>query len=130
VRRSATSPVYIHEAHPALWTIDDDQQTPNNLRLAYDYWGGPVITTKVVGSYADPTAEVKAKLQHGWNHSLGEIVTLLANNGLRIELLDEKRQVSWPIPFLTPLPDGEHYGWPPDQIGNLPLMYSLRARKS
>jgi SAM-dependent methyltransferase len=120
---------YLHEGHPALWAIDDDQLTPNNLRLAYDYWGGPAITTKVVGSYADPSAHVSAKVQHGWNHSLGEIVTVLASNGLRIEMLDEKRQVSWPVPFLVPLDDGERYGWPADQVGTLPLMYSLRARK-
>lgn len=120
---------YLHEAHPALWTIDDNQQTANNLLLAYDYWGGSTISTPVKGSYADTSAEVKATVQHGWNHSVGEVVTLLARNGLRIELLDEKRQLSWPMPFLVPLADGEHYGWPADQIGNLPLMYSVRARR-
>ena len=34
----------------------------------------------------------------------------------------------WPAPFLVELPNG-HYGFPDDQAGNLPLMYSLRARK-
>jgi hypothetical protein len=32
------------------------------------------------------TAAVDAKVQHGWNHSLGEIVTLLARNGLHLQL--------------------------------------------
>lgn len=120
---------YVHEAHPALWTIADEQTAPNDLRLAYDYWGGPVITTPVVGSYADPTAHVDVTVQHGWNHSLGEVVTLLAREGLRIELLDEKRELSWPAPFLVPTADGQHYGWPAGQVGTLPLMYSLRARR-
>ena len=120
---------YIHEGHPTLWTIDDDQKTPNDLRLAYDYWGGATISLPVVGSYADPTAHVDATVQHGWNHSLGEVVTLLARAGLRIELLDEKREVPWPVPWLVSRDDGESFTWPEGQVGTLPLTYSLRARR-
>jgi len=82
----------------------------------------------VEGSYADPTADVDAEVEHGWNHSLGEIVTALAGEGLVIELLDEKRVLDWPAPFLQDLGDGS-YGWPDTTGGSLPLMYSLRARK-
>jgi hypothetical protein len=67
-------------------------------------------------------------VEHGWNHSLGEIVTALADNGLVIELLDEKRVLDWPVPFLADRRDGT-YGWPEGTSGSLPLMYSLRARK-
>ena len=119
---------YIHEGHPVLWAIEEEQTAANPVTLTYDYWGGETITFPVEGSYADPAAEVDAELEHGWNHSLGEIVTLLAREGLRIELLDEKRVLDWPAPFLRDLGDG-HFGWPDDQVGNLPLMYSLRARK-
>jgi hypothetical protein len=45
-----------------------------------------------------------------------------------IELLDEKRVLDWPAPFLQELGDGS-YGWPEGIGGSLPLMYSLRARK-
>ena len=55
-------------------------------------------------------------------------MTALASNGLRIELLDEKRVLDWPANFLTKL-DDDHYGFPPGQKGTIPLMYSLRARK-
>jgi SAM-dependent methyltransferase len=119
---------YLHEAHPVLQVIDDAQRTPNDLLLAYDYWGGETLSFPVEGSYADPTVEVDAEVEHGWNHSLGEIVTLLACNGLRIELLDEKRQLGWPMPFLQELGPG-WFGLPPDQAGTLPLMFSLRARR-
>ena len=81
------------------------------------------------GSYADPEADVDAEVEHGWNHSLGEIVTVLAANGLRIELLDEKRVLDWPANFLRELDGAGHYGFPPGQTGTIPLMYSLRARK-
>jgi SAM-dependent methyltransferase len=119
---------YITEGHPVMWAIDDDQQTPNDLKLAYDYWGGETLSFPVQGSYADPTADVDAEVEHGWNHSLGEIVTLLARNGLRVELLDEKRVLEWPAPFLQDRGDGT-WGFPADQKGTFPLMYSLRARK-
>lgn len=119
---------YLHEGHPVLWAIDDDQTEPNGIRFAYDYWGGETISFPVQGSYADPTAEVDAEVEHGWNHSLGEVVTLLADNGLRIEMLDEKRELGWSASFATEVRPG-HYGLPPDQRGTFPLMYSLRARK-
>jgi len=118
---------YIHEGHPVLWALEDEQP-PGEVKLGYDYWGGETLTFPVEGSYADPTADVDADVEHGWNHSLGEIVTALAEHGLVIELLDEKRVLDWPAPFLQELGDGS-YGWPEGIGGSLPLMYSLRARK-
>jgi SAM-dependent methyltransferase len=118
---------YIHEAHPMLWAVDDAQRTPNDLHLAYPYWGGDTLTFPVEGSYADPTADVDADWEHGWNHSLGQIVTALANAGLRVEFLDEKDTVVWPVEWLERREGG--YGFPPEQVGTMPLMYSLRARK-
>ena len=120
---------YIHEGHPVMWAVDEDRTESDTLTLAYDYWGGETISFPVEGSYADPEADVDAEVEHGWNHSLGEVVTALASNGLRIELLDEKRVLDWPANFLRQLDDEGHYGFPPDQKGTIPLMYSLRARK-
>jgi SAM-dependent methyltransferase len=118
---------YIHEGHPVMWALHDEQE-PGSLRLGYDYWGGETLSFPVQGSYADETAEVDAEVEHGWNHPLGEIVTLLADNGLRIELLDEKRVLDWPQPYLRDRGDGT-WEWPEGTGGSLPLMYSLRARK-
>ena len=118
---------YIHEGHPLLWALEDEQPA-EGLAVGYDYWGGETLSFPVEGSYADPTADVDAEVEHGWNHSLGEIVTLLASNGLRIELLDEKRELDWPAPFLVDRGDGV-FVWPETMTGSLPLMYSLRARK-
>ena len=104
-----------------------DDSCPTRCALAYDYWGGETLTFPVEGSYADPDADVDADVEHGWNHSLGEIVTVLARSGLRIELLDEKRQLGWPAPFLVP--DGEgHHVWPPGMDGALPADVSPCAR--
>ncbi len=72
---------YIHEGHPVMWAVDDDQTEPNGCTLGYDYWGGETLSFPVEGSYADPEADVDAEVEHGWNHSLGEIVTALAAQG-------------------------------------------------
>jgi SAM-dependent methyltransferase len=119
---------YIHEGHPIMWSIADEQETPNDIHFGFDYWGGSALSFPVEGSYADLTAEVDAEVEHSWLHSVGEIVTLLADQGLRIEFLHEKDVVDWPVPFLVRLDDG-HYGFPPEQRERFPLMYSLRARK-
>ena len=118
---------YIHEGHPVLWALADEQPT-EALAVGYDYWGGETLSFPVEGSYADPTADVDADVEHGWNHSLGEIVTALASNGLHIDFLHEKRELEWPAPFLVDRGDGVHV-WPETMAGSLPLMYSLRAHR-
>jgi SAM-dependent methyltransferase len=118
---------YIHEAHPLLWTVAEEQETPNDLHLAFPYSSGTTLTFPVQGTYADPDADVDADWEHGWNHSLGDVINALADAAFRIEFLDEKDTVGWPVPWLVEKEDG--YGFPPDQEGTMPLMYSLRARK-
>jgi SAM-dependent methyltransferase len=119
---------YLLEGHPVFWALADEQDQPDLVKLDYDYWGGETLSFQVEGSYADRDARVDAEVEHGWNHSLGEIVTSLAQSGLRIEFLHEKPRVYWPVDWLEQREDG-HYGFPPDQPGTLPLSYSLRARK-
>lgn len=120
---------YIHEGHPLMWAVADEQRSANDLRIAFDYWGRDgTLSFPVEGSYADEGAEVDAEVEHDWLHSLGEIVTVLAAQGLRIEFLDEKPILDWPLPWLEPIGEGR-YGFPPQQRGSFPLMYTLRARK-
>ena len=120
--------LYLHEGHPVFWTLDDEQEESNPLRLAYDYWEGDVITCPVQGSYADPNAKVESPVEHGWNHGLGEVVTALTSRGLRLEFLHEHDFLSWPAPFLV-RQDWRNFGWPEGQKGRLPLMYSLKATR-
>lgn len=119
---------YMHEGHPFLWTVSDDQKVSNPIELAYDYWEGEVISSPVQGSYADPDAEVQAEADHGWNHGLGEVVTALAARGLHLEFLHEHRFVGWPVPWLVEAGEGR-YTWPEHQAGTMPLTYSLKASK-
>ena len=66
-------------------------------------------------------------MEYGWAHGLGEVVTALAGAGLQLELLHERPTLDWPVPFLVEVGDGS-YGLPEGTPGELPLMFSLRAR--
>jgi SAM-dependent methyltransferase len=106
-----------------------DEPADTALRLGYPYWSRPEpIIQHTRGSYTDPTAHVATKVHWVWPHSLGEIVTALADVGLRIELLRELPVAEWPMPFLRAADDGT-WRLPPDAGGELPLSFSLRARK-
>jgi SAM-dependent methyltransferase len=118
---------YITEFHPVMQTLDDD---PSELRVRYPYFEAKEpLTFPVVGSYADRDANVETDVEHGWQHSLGEIVTALAGAGLRIELLNELDRVCHQhFPLLEQGADG-WWHLPSSVEGQLPLMFSLRARK-
>ena len=86
------------------------------------------IASDVEGSYADVSADVKSEKEYSWQHGLGEIVTALIDAGLTIELLREYPFSAWDMGFTVEGPDDT---WvKPDSVeGELPLFYSLRARK-
>jgi len=122
---------FITEIHPVLQVFENEGVASGELRLTYPYWEhAEPLTFEVSGSYADPTADVGAQVEHGWDHGLGEIVTALIDAGLRIETLVEHPFLDWKVDFLDEDPD-EPGMWrmPPGSAGELPLMFSLRATK-
>ncbi len=120
---------YVTEIHPVAVALDDGDVKPGELRLAYPYWSHlEPLRFDVKGSYADRDAPTAGLVEYGWDHSLGEIVTALIDAGLRIDFLHEFDFVEWPLGFLVESPDGR-YRLPPGVPGQLPLFFSLRARK-
>ena len=120
---------FITEAHPVMNVFENEGVRPGELRLAYPYWEhrDPLVFP-VKGSYADPDADVGAQVEHSWDHGLGEIVTALIDAGLRIERLVEHPFLDWSTDFLVEAAPGR-YVLPPDAGGELPLMFSLLARR-
>jgi 2-polyprenyl-3-methyl-5-hydroxy-6-metoxy-1,4-benzoquinol methylase len=117
---------YVTEAHPLLWTFDDDEGV-QDLRFRYSYFGGEPLGFATQGSYADRGAEVREPMEYGWNHALGEIVTSLVEAGLHLEFLREMPFAEWPVPFLEERDDGT---WRlPEGHPDLPLFFSLKASK-
>jgi len=120
---------YITEIHPVANVFENEGVEPGELRLDYPYWSHSApLRFEVRGSYADPDAPTDGLVEHGWDHSLGEIVSALVDAGLRLEFLHELDFVEWPMDFLV---EGEDGRWrlPPGTKGELPLFFSLRATK-
>lgn len=126
---------YIHEIHPVALAFDDAPDA-RSLRLAYPYFTrAEPLELEVQGTYADRRAEVQQRTEYAWIHDLGEVVTALAEAGLRIDLLHEWPVAPWQqLPFLVRSADGGEPGagdWtlPPGSGGELPLSFTLRARR-
>jgi SAM-dependent methyltransferase len=120
---------YIAEVHPVANAFENEGVQPGELKLTYPYWEHrEPMAFPVQGSYADPTANVNATTEYGWDHGLGEIVSALTDVGLRIESLREYPFCLWRLDYLV---EGEDGRWrlPGDLDGRLPLFFSIRATK-
>ena len=121
--------LYVTEIHPVAQVFENEGVEPGELRLAYPYWSHPEpLRFEVKGSYADREAPTDGLVEYGWDHSLGEIVTSLADAGLRLEFLHEFDFVRWPVDFLVEGDDGR-WRLPAGSKGSLPLFFSLKATK-
>ncbi len=76
---------YIIDFHPIAWMFDYTV-TPPVMR--YGYQQKEAIYEESKGSYAAPDAAIKSK-EYGWNHSLGAVISSLADSGLTIKSLKE-----------------------------------------
>ena len=122
---------YILEGHPVLWSLDDDTpESPMHIGWPYFESGAP---QNPEGWYEEEDyAETGEKLQntrtYTWGHGLGEIVTALIDEGLRIEFLHEHRVLAWKAyPWMVKGDDG--WWRVPNHPERLPLMWSLRAAR-
>jgi ubiquinone/menaquinone biosynthesis C-methylase UbiE len=120
---------YVNEIHPIAQAFESEGVAVGELRLAYPYWEHIApLTFPVDGSYADRTAAIDATREHGWDHSLGEIVTALVDAGLVIRSLREYPFCEWQLDFAEHAPDGT-WRLPGDLDGRMPLSFSILAEK-
>jgi SAM-dependent methyltransferase len=121
---------YITEIHPVAQVFEDEGVEPGELVPRYPYWEHrEPLSFPVRGSYADRSAQLAATEEHGWDHGLGEIVTALIEAGLEIRSLREYPFVRWELPFLITADEGT-WRLPPTVQGELPLFFSILARKT
>ena len=120
--------LYVTEIHPVANVFADDGVAPGELRLAYPYWShAQPLTFDVRGSYADPSAATEGLVEHGWDHSLGEIVTRSSSRAAdRVPARAPVRGVAGAVPRRR---RRRAVSLPPDAGGELPLFFSLRATK-
>jgi len=118
---------YIREAHPVLWSLEDERGDPQ-LVIDRPYFEGTRPTQwDAAPSWEKDAPEVTT--HYVWSHGLGEIVSALIAAGLTIEALREHQSCLWQaLPYMV---EGEDGWWRlPDRPERLPLMYSIRARKA
>ena len=87
--------LFMREAHPMLWTLEDDR--PDDLLVVkhpYFEHADPIVD-EYPGTYVETDASFADNLSYGWNHGLGEIVTALLDNGMQITALTDHDTVPW-----------------------------------
>jgi SAM-dependent methyltransferase len=117
---------HIVDAHPFLSVFEDESDAPP-LRVRYPYFSREANYYREKGSYADREVDFVAD-SYFWQHTFEEIVGVLLRRGLVVESLREYPVVSWQaMDFMVPDDDGL---WRlPPEAGDIPLMFSLSARK-
>lgn len=116
---------YIAEYHPFSYILDDEAP---EFRISYPYFADePMQAWPVEGTYADPGADIKG-VSYEWMHTLGEVVTAVAQAGLRIEYLHEFDTTNYPFaPYMDKVGDRAYRLQ--QHAESVPLMFSLRAVK-
>ncbi len=113
---------YITEFHPITEVFGEEE-----LVITQSYFDRGPKRYDEPGTYADLSAETTNTRSVEWQHGIGDVVTALADAGLRVELLREHEFTLTPRwPFLE-RGDDRIYRMPGD-LPALPLMYSIRAR--
>ena len=116
---------YIHEIHPFVQTLDEEQADALVVRYPYFNRGAPLRFDNP-DDYASQDASFEHNETYEWSHSLGEVATSLIEAGLTIESLREHDwTVYQPLQGMTESPRNI-WRVPGDLI---PLAYSIRARK-
>ena len=114
--------LYLAEFHPLALVFAKGEQ-----RVAYPYLEHeePILIDDP-GTYADRDAPTVHNRTTEWNHGLGEVVTALVDAGLVLERLQERVTIFYD--FTGWLVERSPGVWAAPE-GELPLLYSLRARR-
>ncbi|MEU6857435.1 class I SAM-dependent methyltransferase [Glycomyces sp. NPDC046736] len=116
--------LYLAEFHPLCDALDWDTGT----RFTRDYLATDPMVDDDGGTYTDGPQDTVNNLSYQRTHPIGQVVTALAANGLRVDFLHER---DWTLfgHFGSLKPTDRGYEQPPG-TPRAPLMYSLKASKS
>jgi SAM-dependent methyltransferase len=86
--------LFVREGHPMLWALDETRT--DGLRVEYPYFERPTpLVSTEPGTYVETDATFVHNTSHSWNHGLGEVISALLNQGMRITALTEHDSVHW-----------------------------------
>lgn len=118
--------LFLREVHPVLWSVDEGRTDALTLGFPYFEQSEPLRWDDDV-TYVETARPLTATVTYEWNHGLGEIVTALLGQGLRLTMLIEHDSVPWnAVPGqMVERPDGE---WALSaEPSPAPLSYTLQA---
>ena len=120
--------LFIRDGHPMLGTLDDSR-ADGLLVVKYPYFETVGIPFSDTHSYVEHDEPLASPETLEFSHGLGEIVTALAEAGMRLTSLEEHQSAPW-----NPLGDDmEDVGGGEfrlrDRPERLPLTYTLQATK-
>ena len=77
--------LYLHDVHPVAWSLADDSR-----HLAHSYFeeAEPHVDDAAT-TYTDADRPLTHTRSYEWNHGIGEVVSALIGQGLRIDVLEE-----------------------------------------
>jgi SAM-dependent methyltransferase len=87
--------LFIREGHPMLWALGE-VRADGLLAVEYPYFEreAPLVWTDG-GTYVETDATFLHNTTQEWNHGLGEVVSALLRQGMRITGLKEHESVPW-----------------------------------
>lgn len=119
--------VQVIDMHPTLWVFDEEERS-TELHVRYSYFSHDVLPWQERGSYAAPQADFEA-VSYSWQHTFEELIGSLVGVGLAIESLREYPLIAWQhMQFMVPAEEAGLWRMPAD-AGDIPLMFSISARK-
>ncbi len=116
--------LYLAEFHPFTDVFGDDDLT---VEHGYFHREEPTVWEDS-GTYADLEAETVRNRSFEWSHTLSDVVNAVIGAGLPVELLNEHDYTLFPRWPILEKSGFDTYRLP-EGTPNLPLMYSLRARR-
>jgi len=121
--------LFIREGHPMLWALDEKYgETDGLLVVDYPYFEteAPMVFDEP-GTYVPTDAQFTSNRTVNWNHGLGEIVTALIAEGMRITELSEHDSGPWdPLPGMTE-EFGDREFRLKERRARVPFTYTLQA---
>lgn len=111
------------EFHPVLDMFSEDFS-----RIEYAYFNLGAIIEEIQGTYADRNAPIRNK-SVSWTHPLSEVIGALIKNGLTIDEFEEHDYSPYDC-FEKTVEIGDHKYQIPGLEKKIPMLYSIRARRS
>jgi SAM-dependent methyltransferase len=118
--------LFLREGHPMLWALHEDPA--DGLKVVYPYFETkePLVYDDP-GTYVDTETAFTHNVTHSWNHGLGEIVSALLAQGMRLTMLEEHDSVPWKA-LEHGMVEDDHGEWRlAEHRERVPMTYTLQA---